>query len=159
MFTIQKSALEEPEIHEKVVRGANGRKRLVRKKITHFPHIDEHIEDGTGGRALRRGRRVQGVRQVPAVRAHPHHEGLRALHGGRGPSGQGRVRTVALKRDQIHALGHGLTEGSAVTVEPVLGGQGDSNPVIHLLREANRERRRSIPNLFTPSHSKPCVGK
>jgi hypothetical protein len=47
MFTIQKSALEEPEIHEKVVRGPNGRKRLVRKKITHFPHIDEHIEDGT----------------------------------------------------------------------------------------------------------------
>lgn len=47
MFTIQKSALEEPEIHERVVRGSNGRKRLVRKKITHFPHIDEHIEDGT----------------------------------------------------------------------------------------------------------------
>lgn len=47
MFTIQKSALEEPEIHEKVVRGPNGRKRLVRKKITHFPHIEDHIEDGT----------------------------------------------------------------------------------------------------------------
>ncbi|WP_373577090.1 hypothetical protein [Parafannyhessea umbonata] len=47
MFTIQKSALEEPEIHEKVVRGPNGRKRLVRKKITHFPHIDVHMEDGT----------------------------------------------------------------------------------------------------------------
>jgi hypothetical protein len=39
--------------------------------------------DGKGGRALRRGRRVQGVRNVPAVRAHPHQEGLRALHGGR----------------------------------------------------------------------------
>lgn len=47
MFTIQKSALEEPEIHEKVVRGPNGRKRLVRKKITHFPNICAHIEDGT----------------------------------------------------------------------------------------------------------------
>ena len=47
MFTIQKSALEEPEIHEKVVRGPKGRKRLVRKKITHFPHIDAHMEDGT----------------------------------------------------------------------------------------------------------------
>jgi hypothetical protein len=47
MFTIQKSALEEPEIHERVVRGPNGRKRLVRKKIMHFPHIDERIEDGT----------------------------------------------------------------------------------------------------------------
>ncbi|MGO5267858.1 hypothetical protein ACTQ1D_04140 [Parafannyhessea umbonata] len=46
MFTIQKSALEEPEIHEKVVKGPNGRKRLVRKKIMHFPHIDERIEDG-----------------------------------------------------------------------------------------------------------------
>ena len=47
MFTIQKSALEEPEIHEKVVRGPNGRKRLVRKKITHFPNVYAHIEDGT----------------------------------------------------------------------------------------------------------------
>lgn len=47
MFTIQKSTLEEPEIHEKVVRRPNGRKGLVRKKITHLPHIDGHIEDGT----------------------------------------------------------------------------------------------------------------
>jgi hypothetical protein len=47
MFTIQKSALEEPEIYERIVRGPNGRKKLVRKKIMHYPHIDTHIEDGT----------------------------------------------------------------------------------------------------------------
>ena len=47
MFTIQKPAFEGPEIHEKVVREANGRKRLVRKKITHSPHTEDHIEDGT----------------------------------------------------------------------------------------------------------------
>lgn len=47
MFTVQRSALEEPEMYERVVRGPNGRKRLVRKKITRLPHIDGHIEDGT----------------------------------------------------------------------------------------------------------------
>ena len=47
MFTIQKSALEEPEIHEKVVRKPNGRKKLVRKKVMHFPDVPGHIEEGT----------------------------------------------------------------------------------------------------------------
>lgn len=47
MFTIQKFALEEPEVHEKIVKGSNGRKKLVRKKIMRSPDLSAHIEDGT----------------------------------------------------------------------------------------------------------------
>lgn len=46
MFTIQKSALEEPEIHVKRGRISKRRKGLVEKRIPHTPDIACHVRDG-----------------------------------------------------------------------------------------------------------------
>lgn len=45
-FTIQKSCLEEPEIHSRIRRTPSGRKKLVEKKIIHYPDISAHLESG-----------------------------------------------------------------------------------------------------------------
>ena len=46
VIVIYKRCLEEPEIHEKVKRMPSGRKKLVTKRITHYPSIGDHIRAG-----------------------------------------------------------------------------------------------------------------
>ena len=43
---IKKSSLEEPEIHEKIRKLPNHRKKLVTKRITHVVNIQQKIADG-----------------------------------------------------------------------------------------------------------------
>jgi hypothetical protein len=43
---IKKSSLEEPEIHEKIRKMPNHRKKLVTKRITHFVDIQQKIDNG-----------------------------------------------------------------------------------------------------------------
>ena len=45
-FIIYKDCLEEPEIHTKLKKMPSGRKKVVEKRIPHFPHIYKHIENG-----------------------------------------------------------------------------------------------------------------
>lgn len=53
---------------------------------------------------------------------------------------------------------HDLTNGSPITVKPVLRGQRGSNPVTRLPRETNHEHRRPTPSLTTLSHTRSSVG-
>lgn len=46
-ITIDKSCLIEPELHSKVRRMPNGRKKLVEKRIIRHPDISELISDGS----------------------------------------------------------------------------------------------------------------
>ena len=46
MITIYKRCLEEPEIHSWLRRMPSGKKKLVAKRIPHFPSVDEHIQNG-----------------------------------------------------------------------------------------------------------------
>lgn len=46
-ITIDKSCLIEPELHSKVRKMSNGRKKLVEKKIVRHPDISELISDGS----------------------------------------------------------------------------------------------------------------
>ena len=45
-FTIRKDALEEPEIHSKVVRSPGARRTRWTKIVPHFPNIGQHLDDG-----------------------------------------------------------------------------------------------------------------
>lgn len=46
MITIYKRCLKEPEIHSRLRRMPSGKKKLVAKRIPHFPSVDEHIQNG-----------------------------------------------------------------------------------------------------------------
>lgn len=46
IIVIYKRCIEEPEIHEKIKRMTSGRKKLVTKRITHYPSIGDHIRAG-----------------------------------------------------------------------------------------------------------------
>jgi hypothetical protein len=43
---IKKSSLEEPEIHQKLKKMPNHRKKIVTKRITHIPNIQQKINEG-----------------------------------------------------------------------------------------------------------------
>jgi hypothetical protein len=43
---IKKSSLEEPEIHQKLKKMPNHRKKMITKRITHVPNIQQKIADG-----------------------------------------------------------------------------------------------------------------
>jgi len=45
-FIIYKDCLEEPEIHAKYKKMHSGRRKLVVKRISHFPDIYAHINNG-----------------------------------------------------------------------------------------------------------------
>ena len=45
-IVIKKSCLQEPEIHNRIKKMPNGRKKLVKKKIILFPDIGEAVRNG-----------------------------------------------------------------------------------------------------------------
>lgn len=45
-ISIQKSCLEEPEIHQKIKKTASHKKKLVVKRITHVVNVQQYIDSG-----------------------------------------------------------------------------------------------------------------